>query len=87
MQRDGDRFVIFFDEAGLRETLTAAGLHDIEIAGSHYLVEGPFWPSLDDTRLADPAYFESALAVEKWCRAQPSVAPWARVLMAAGCVW
>jgi SAM-dependent methyltransferase len=82
--RPGDCWVQYYDRPRFAALLADAGLTGAEIVGSHYFGEGPFWPAVDDARLADPAYVDAILAAEDACRADPVIAPWARVFAAAG---
>jgi len=82
--RPGERWVRYFDRPRLAALLAGGGLAGAEIVGSHYFGEGPFWQAIDDARLADPAYVDAVLAAEDACRADPVIAPWARVFAAAG---
>lgn len=79
-----DRFVLYFDRAGFGKLLYDANLVDVAVEGSHYFGEGPFWQSIDDSRLDDPEYVEMIIRAEDFCRADPDVAAWARVFSAAG---
>ena len=84
MVREADRFVHCFEEGELESMLKRAGLRDVEVRGSHYFGEGPFWHSIDDSRLTDRAYVDRILRAERTCRTDPAIAPWARVFTAAG---
>jgi SAM-dependent methyltransferase len=81
---EGDRFVRYFDPIQLEAMLREAGLTDVAVEGSHYFGEGPFWQSMDDSRLFDPAYVDGILEAEEFCRSDALIAPWARVFSAAG---
>jgi 2-polyprenyl-3-methyl-5-hydroxy-6-metoxy-1,4-benzoquinol methylase len=79
-----DRWVRYYDRGALTELLTGCGWRITDLAGSHYLAEGPLWQAMDDRRLDDPAYVERIIAVEKICREHPLARDLARVLCAVG---
>jgi len=81
---EGDHFVIYFDQEGFGRLLSEAGLVDVNLKGSHYFAEGPFWQAVDDERLYDPGYVRSIIELEERCRSDPMLAPWARVFSAVG---
>jgi SAM-dependent methyltransferase len=81
---ENDRFVVYFDRDGCEKLVRNAGLKEVIIESSHYFGEGAFWQSIDDSRLDDQKYVDMIIHAEDFCRANPSIAKWARVFCAVG---
>lgn len=77
-------FVIYFDRKDFKELVRNAGMKKLTIDSSHYLGEGVFWQSIDDSRLNDATYVDMIIRTEDFCRDHPVIAEWARVFMAVG---
>lgn len=82
----GELYVKYFTRGQLMELMTDCGLTDITVEGSHYFSEGPFWHTLDESRLAQEGYVNEILKAESQLRRDPDLAPIARVFSAAGSV-
>jgi len=78
-----DSFVHLFDGARLCAMVERCGWRPVELAGSHYFGEGPFWQSIDDDLLAETRYQEQLLTAERVCRADPRLRDLGRVLCLA----
>lgn len=78
-----DSFIHFFDGRRLAGLVEQCGWQPVELAGSHYFGEGPFWQSIDDDLLDEPSYREQLLAAERTCRADPRLRDLGRVVCLA----
>lgn len=81
---ENDRFVIYFDREEFKKLVHQAGMKNVIIESSHFLGEGVFWQSIDDSRLDDRKYLDMIIRAEDFCRANPVIAEWARVFIAVG---
>lgn len=81
-----DRYVTFFTPQSLAKLMRDSGLKEIYIEGSHYMLEGPFWYSIDQNSLDDPGYRDQILEAERTCSRHPLLAPWGRVFSGVGTV-
>ncbi len=79
-----DAYVHYFTENEFRDLLREASLRNVVVRSSHYLIEGPFWNLVDESRLDEESYIEELLALEAACRNHPVVSPLARVVSGFG---
>jgi 2-polyprenyl-3-methyl-5-hydroxy-6-metoxy-1,4-benzoquinol methylase len=77
-----DRWVRPIAAPELAAILEGAGMDVVSVAGTHYLPDGPLMPLLDLERLEEPTYRRRVVELERLLRADPSMAPLPRALLA-----
>lgn len=75
-------YLTLFDRSSLLSLIERTRLEPLHVEFSHFFGEGPFWNSLDEQRLSDPAYMQEVLAAERACQKDPRYQELGRVLSA-----
>ena len=83
---ENDRYVTYFDRARLNALLADAGVRPVAVRESHFFAEGVFWQSVDDDRLADPAYCDEIARLDGLCGQSAAMRGLGRVLAAIGAI-